>query len=400
MKNYLNRLPIQIVVLIDELDRMHRHELDVLFKVVRGVTTFRNISYVCAFNSEAIARMYNKGEPSSEYGRQYLGKFFPIQLALPKIEESIPKDLFDKRLTNLARMYGAFGSDAEEKQFHESIRPLWESTIKHALNTFRKLNLFFSSLGGAASSVAKEVNFFDFVVLELIREIAPQVYEDIYSHGSYFFNPKWRIGSWLETIGTDEKVMRRQRGEFYDLLLNDLPWRTREQVKKLLIAIFPYVVEHVEGKGLVSISMGAETTVEKERRIYHPDFFPRYFIHRSPADSFGEVELAEFTSGLIATTDLKSGRQLFISKFAELRNNPSKRWDFLHRLIGSIDRIDDSRKRALASGVAVVSSEFEMDVLGFGEFGRGRAIVYEVAQQSAAPQDIFADVIANSTSDI
>src|SRR5712692_4590993 len=41
----LARLPVRVVVLLDDLDRMHRSELDVLFKVIRGVPEFPQVTY-------------------------------------------------------------------------------------------------------------------------------------------------------------------------------------------------------------------------------------------------------------------------------------------------------------------------------------------------------------------
>jgi hypothetical protein len=46
----LRELPIRVVVLVDELDRMDREELHLLLKAIRGVVDLPNITYVCAFN--------------------------------------------------------------------------------------------------------------------------------------------------------------------------------------------------------------------------------------------------------------------------------------------------------------------------------------------------------------
>jgi predicted KAP-like P-loop ATPase len=50
----LTRLPKRIVVLLDEIDRMEKEELIVLLKVVRGISTLANLTFVCAGDIETI----------------------------------------------------------------------------------------------------------------------------------------------------------------------------------------------------------------------------------------------------------------------------------------------------------------------------------------------------------
>jgi hypothetical protein len=64
LETLLSRLPIRIVVLIDEVDRMDAKELSVLLKAIRGVDNLPNLTYVCAFDRNSLIRLEAIAQPS------------------------------------------------------------------------------------------------------------------------------------------------------------------------------------------------------------------------------------------------------------------------------------------------------------------------------------------------
>jgi hypothetical protein len=89
LRRNLSRLPVRVAVLLDDMDRMHKNELDALFKLIRGVPEFPQFTYVCAFHLHALSQTLQSGpsEESREEAQHFLEKFFPDQIPLPKIEE-------------------------------------------------------------------------------------------------------------------------------------------------------------------------------------------------------------------------------------------------------------------------------------------------------------------------
>jgi energy-coupling factor transporter ATP-binding protein EcfA2 len=74
---------IDIVVLIDEIDRLDDTEIAVVARLVRAVADFEHSSYLLAFDADRTGRALGKGE--IEHGRAYLEKLVQLQLTLPLI---------------------------------------------------------------------------------------------------------------------------------------------------------------------------------------------------------------------------------------------------------------------------------------------------------------------------
>jgi KAP family P-loop domain len=80
LKSALTRLPKRVVVL-DEIDRMEKEEIITLLKVIRGISTLPNLSFVCALDRRTIVKTV-KGEFSEN--NEYFEKFFPVLIPVPE----------------------------------------------------------------------------------------------------------------------------------------------------------------------------------------------------------------------------------------------------------------------------------------------------------------------------
>ncbi len=65
LRDTLERVPLPIVVLLDDIDRMQRGELLALLKILRGVTSMPNLTFVCAFSEREVMRELEKEGPLS-----------------------------------------------------------------------------------------------------------------------------------------------------------------------------------------------------------------------------------------------------------------------------------------------------------------------------------------------
>lgn len=86
LQRNLSRLPIRVVVLLDDVDRMRRKELDVLFKLLRGVPEFPQFTYVCAFHRDSLVQTLrsNDSVKGREEAELFLEKFFLKRFHFPK----------------------------------------------------------------------------------------------------------------------------------------------------------------------------------------------------------------------------------------------------------------------------------------------------------------------------
>jgi hypothetical protein len=175
LTNLFSHLPVRVVFLLDEIDRMHEEELTVLLKILRGAPELSNVSYICAFNKEALAKVVSPEDP--QFGCRYLDKFFPVQLQLPRIDEDLRESLFSDRMSELLELEQVFRFDSERTRFGEIRDSLWYNALESRLNNFRSIGQVLRGFQSSLHVLKGEVNIFDLLVIECLRMLLPSTYE-------------------------------------------------------------------------------------------------------------------------------------------------------------------------------------------------------------------------------
>lgn len=183
-------LPIRIVFLLDEIDRMHEEELTVLLKILRGAPELTNVGYICAFSKEALARVVSPGDP--EFGSRYLDKFFPVQLQLPRIDDDLREALFSTRLSAVFQEEGLLTSEAAKKRFDGLRDDLWYDALDKQLTNIRVIGQLVRGFQSSLHVSKGEVNTYDLLVIEAVRLLLPTTYRFVYENGRYFYEPPKR----------------------------------------------------------------------------------------------------------------------------------------------------------------------------------------------------------------
>lgn len=398
LRQMIERLPVRVVLLVDDVDRMHRAELDVLLKLIRGASEFSNLTYVCAFHKNALVREYSQST-DEDFAREYLERFFPVEILLPKIDASILSEEFDKRFEKLCTKHDLLTTAEVRKQFHDEFRPLWQLHVQKNISNLRRLKLFFNRIEACIGPIAKEVNLLDFLVLELVRENAPEIYDQIYQNGRYFYYSRWAFETWGE-MAVDDQRGREERKKFFDSLFKDLERDRMDLVIGLLERPFPVITEWREGGGL-PIGTPNERESQRDRRLHHPDFFIRYFALRVPSTHFGEAEFDQFRLEIGKGKTLEECVARFADTFSGMGKSSLKRWHFLDRLADSMDYFGEKEAEGLAIGVAAVSAELERPLLGLAESDKGAVIIFSVAKRFAKShkvQRLFENIINRASS--
>jgi hypothetical protein len=273
------------------------------------------------------------------------------------------------------------------------------------------MTLFFDALRTALAPVYAEVNLFDMVVLQLVRLVSEDTYDFIYANGPVFYYPNWRIDLWTERLSVDDGQEAAIRKKRINALFETLPMPVKDRVTVLLRKIFPAVKEALHDSRY-SQSTPSEELADQQRRIYHPEYFPRYFIHQVPANLFGKLEMSAFID------DLNSGDNIegAIEKFRQIIERLANYWrrlSFLEALVQDSRRLGDVQAEALVIAVPRISDSLDNDVLGLGAWGRARALVLvnanrfsgtvklqqllETAINESVADDFAADILRFST---
>jgi hypothetical protein len=151
---------------------------------------------------------------------------------------------------------------------------------------------------------------------------------------------------------------------------------------------------------LSSIGTPSESEADKNKRIYHPDHFSTYFSLHVQEGYLSSQEL----NGLIAAANDKATiaetQTYFINYLRSLTG--LKKYRFFEKMMRLVDKLRLPQARALATAIAVESSNLAHDDLDMGEFGTAIRLELVLANRfNDSPEitEVLSDVIAQSTSD-
>ncbi len=402
MGKALSRIPRRIVVLLDEMDRLQKGELQVVLKILRGVAFFPNLSYVCAFDRSVVMRTCF-GEHNLE-SREYFEKFFPVVFALPKPDANLLFQMLHLRLVAVFNESHMLQTDDEKKRFIKTLGELWDRTLISLCTNLRKVVLIVNDVSVSVRPIAREINALDLVSLEVLRRFFPSIYEQVWRNQEHFV--EFRMSEKTVFYHTEETI-QKERTAFFQLLQTNLDATGQpKEAADLLRWLFPAYAKYPmsSAKWTQRRREVDDEKAEKEKRIFHPDFFPVYFRYQVPETMFSQADLERFVDVMNSTSSLKACIDYFSRTFAEIPKQSPRRFDFLHRIGISENRFNDLQAEALAHAVAKHASEYVYDSIIFmaAEAGRALVIVFEVAQRfskSSKVQDILEASIANAADD-
>jgi predicted KAP-like P-loop ATPase len=103
LKRVISDFPVRVVVLIDDVDRMNLEELQALLKLVRGISDFENMTFICSFHPDALTTLLRARMGGRLQAAEFLEKFFPIQFPLPPADVDALGREFDRRFETLCK---------------------------------------------------------------------------------------------------------------------------------------------------------------------------------------------------------------------------------------------------------------------------------------------------------
>ena len=177
-----------IVVLIDELDRLHDEEIKELSKFLKAVADFPNVSYVTAYDPKRVNLALSR-EGEGEFGENYLKKI--IQLNLPL------RPMFDYELVDLldeifgAHLLARLTENEERWRFAKDL-------IVAMLETPRDLKRTAENFEIISSAVANEIDPIDILGYAALGShssiLMAQIHESV---DQLVINPAMREPDWV-----------------------------------------------------------------------------------------------------------------------------------------------------------------------------------------------------------
>ncbi|RUM46290.1 MAG: hypothetical protein DSY46_00175, partial [Hydrogenimonas sp.] len=179
----LEKLNCKIIIIIDDIDRLLDNEIEQIFRLVKSVADFHNIIYILAYDKKVISKSLEK--LISENGEKYLEKIVTYHVTIPKTHQITLRKMIENKLTSIYRPF----SSTVENLFVLIDGKTCINLVLEYIHTIRNKNRLLNIISLEFPIIHEEVNFYDFIIISLIRIINNDLYEYI-KKNPHIFNSK------------------------------------------------------------------------------------------------------------------------------------------------------------------------------------------------------------------
>jgi predicted KAP-like P-loop ATPase len=333
LKQSISKLLLQetkrILVIVDDIDRLHPEEVRQLFTVIKALADFPYVTYLLAFDKEVASQAIEKqmGLP----GERFLEKIIQVPFELPMVDRtSLRKALFSKLDAVMSGSKGNLDVGHWQNIYFAGLDQLF-TVPRHLIRLTNALSVTYPSVAG-------EVNPVDFIAIECIRVFLPGLYEVIRSSPEEFTGFK-----------APEQHEKQRALAFHNAWLAKIPEHLREGIKDLMERLFPRLESvwsnmHYSGDSLKEW--------RKELRVCAGgDIFAAYFRLALPA---GAVSQAEVSACIAAASNADEfAQQLRAAARQKTPTGVTKARGLLERLSDHIEELSAHAGVVLAALLTV-----------------------------------------------
>jgi hypothetical protein len=335
----LKELNKPILVVVDDIDRLHGDELMALLKVVRLLGRFDGVQYLLAYDDETLYRNMTASDTVSPHdgtAERFMEKIVQYPLFVPPLLRHQQLFRLKAGLADVSR------ENVDDGASEGRLSGLVDCFVS-VLTTPRAIDRYIAQLRHHLPLLPPdEVDDEDVQLLTLIRIGFPSLFNLI---------PHYRNGLLSGHTGEIKAGSRQLEFETFDIapLLAVVPSDVREVARRLLTSLFPKV--RADGQPPAYGS-------HRRQSVQHEEYFDRYFAMgildhdvsdaevAAAVDAAARGDAAPLTDLLVATGD--DIRSLVLSKGANPKNQPST----------------DAGRVRLAEVLVAISNEFPSDDSG------------------------------------
>ncbi len=323
----------RIVIFLDDIDRLTEDEMAQMFRLVKSVADFPNVTYILAFDHDVVTNALER-EKVVQDGEEYLDKIIQLPQHLPIPEKGSLDQFFIDRLLQIT-------GDRELEINENHWQNVYRDGILPTLNTPRDAIRLSNSVRSSFRKLENEVNFIDLVAVETLRIFYTNAYEYIREHPEEFTN-KGRTRRLRDEDDYTEFLEESVSGEV-----------DRERVEAILTYLFP---RFDTGSSFTGSRYSEDSnTLRKRKRICHPEIFPFYFRQTVPR---GELTTTEIESVLSVSEDSEAfAEELRRLSTEEGKDGRSKANRLLNRFADYTDELSEEQIKGAMKALFLVGDE-------------------------------------------
>nr|WP_298793663.1 P-loop NTPase fold protein [uncultured Allomuricauda sp.] len=305
----------KIIIFIDDIDRLDKDEIFMLFKLIKTNADFKNLVFIICLDHEHVAKaIYSRYGPGIESGKEFLEKIINIPLEIPLIEKA-DLDLFIKGKVELV----ARSRLIRKEELDELLRSLNVKYFDSPREVIRIVNSFSVSL----YAIGNEVNAHDLFWVEYLKLKYPDSYEVVKNYAKNHISN--HILSSVITFNNEFDDSKNESG--IRQILKD----KNSKAYDIIDTLFP-MDRTGTISGYQSKKIKPENKINKELRINHILHFEKYFSYHTK----GKISELKFSNLKLLIQDGKKNEALNILE--ELLSN-SAEYSVVYRLGSELDHM-------------------------------------------------------------
>lgn len=261
------------VIFIDDADRLSNNEIRIVFKLLRQLADFENVTYIVGLDPAAVVDALEASSLESsnkaQRGRDYLAKIIQVPIVLPSIDEKILQDQLKKMLLEVADDFNIIVDDSKSLQ-------LVTENLSSVFTTKRSIIRFGNQLRFVLPNVHKETEFVDLCLMESLKYLNEQGWLEIYRQKNNL------LGN--ISFVADEKERGKAYNAAIDAILSYFHTEKRVHVETVLR---DHLFTKIHHYGINTLSKSINN------KIYFSQYFicgvPEGVIARSDAEQFAKL---------------------------------------------------------------------------------------------------------------
>ncbi len=288
LKNQFSRIisesSTRLVVIMDDIDRLDKAEIQTVFKLVKLLADFPNTTYILAFDDKRVAEALKDKYGSIDAGRSFLEKIVQVPLSLPPASRQARRALALEGLEAALTLAGVQLSDEESRRLGD----VFDKAFLNRITTPRLAKRFANALTFAVPMLIGEVDLVDLIFLEAIRTFYAELYITIRD------NPEVFLGSVFDPLSSmNENEAKKHVENTIKGALESYSEQDRKAASLVIQDLFPRTgARGLFGAGAYSADFNERWAGAK--RVAARDYFSRYFNYGVPSDDISDVEVEAF----------------------------------------------------------------------------------------------------------
>lgn len=280
----LTAADIHCILILDDVDRLDPRESIAIFRALHLLRELNRVKKVVSYDRQRFGKLADPGDDSSS---NYIQKVIDVEISIPTPSEPEIFKLFEHCVAPLQL------SDDDQKRFHAEFDRHSRKIFSSALKTPRDIKRVALRIAMLWDRLGSDLNFCDLFAVSIIHEIYPDLYRMIHERPHLFSASEWGTDY---ALLLDKGALKSARENTWKSIGD----RFDTAALNLIDILFPSITAHTE---YGTKNLPDQEKSKRDRRIYHPDAFDRYFSATTRKDLITENTLEESARTFMALPD-------------------------------------------------------------------------------------------------